>query len=137
MPNKAIQQKLLDAALRDIDELLPQLEPRAEELAQVAIQRLRERGEQEERDLREILERQRKRVVEEIAKYKEKYEQLALDLNDEDRRQLEMNMRYWPTRLQQFDRDLEHEPQRVRDFYEIRAQRVEPIGLVYLWPETN
>ena len=76
-------------------------------------------------------------MVEEIAKYKEKYEQLALDLNDEDRRQLEMNMRYWPTRLQQFDRDLEHEPQRVRDFYEIRAQRVEPIGLVYLWPETN
>lgn len=137
MPNKAIQQKLLDAALRDIDELLPQLEPRAEELAQVAIQRLRERGQQEERDLREILERQRKRVVEEIAKYKEKYEQLALDLNDEDRRQLEMNMRYWPTRLQQFDRDLEREPQRVRDFYEIRAQRVEPIGLVYLWPETN
>ena len=48
-----------------------------------------------------------------------------------------MNMRYWPTRLEQFDRDLEHEPQRVRDFYEVRAQRVEPIGLVYLWPETN
>ena len=29
------------------------------------------------------------------------------------------------------------EPARVRDFYEVRAQRVEPIGLVYLWPESN
>jgi hypothetical protein len=40
-------------------------------------------------------------------------------------------------RLEQFERDLEHEPQRIRDFYEVRARRVEPVGLVYLWPETN
>jgi hypothetical protein len=40
-------------------------------------------------------------------------------------------------RLDQFDRDLASEPQRLRDFYEVRAQRVEPVGLVYLWPETN
>ena len=37
----------------------------------------------------------------------------------------------------QFDRDLEVEPQRVRGFYEVRAKRVEPVGLVYLWPEAN
>ena len=24
-----------------------------------------------------------------------------------------------------------------RAFYEVRAKRVEPVGLVYLWPETN
>ncbi len=137
MPNETIQEKLLNTAVQDIEELLPQLEPRADELANIAIQRLRERGEREEQDLREILERQRKRVLEEIAKHEGKYEQLALGLDDEDKRQLEMNMRYWPTRLEQFDRDLEHEPQRVRDFYEVRAKRVEPIGLVYLWPETN
>ncbi len=29
------------------------------------------------------------------------------------------------------------EPQRIREFYEVRAKRVEPVGLVYLWPETN
>jgi hypothetical protein len=137
MPNETIQQKLLDTAAQDIEELLPQLKPRADELAQVAIQRLRDRGEREERDLREILERQRRRVVEEIAKYEEKYEQFALDLNDEDKRQLETNMRYWPTRRKQFDRDLEHEPVRIREFYEVQAKQVEPIGLVYLWPETN
>jgi len=46
-------------------------------------------------------------------------------------------MRAWRTRLEQFDHDLEREPQRIREFYEVRARRVEPVGLVYLWPETN
>ena len=32
---------------------------------------------------------------------------------------------------------LEHEPPRIREFYRVRATRVEPVGLVYLWPETN
>ncbi len=60
-----------------------------------------------------------------------------MDFDDEEKRQLESDMRSWRIRLEQFDRDLEHEPQRIREFYEVRAQRVEPVGLVYLWPETN
>ena len=43
----------------------------------------------------------------------------------------------WRTRLAQFDRDLETEPDRIREFYEVRARRVEPIGLAYLWPDTG
>ena len=50
---------------------------------------------------------------------------------------LQTNMRYWRTRLDQFDRDLEQEPGRIRAFYEVQAKRVEPVGLVYLWPETS
>ena len=48
-----------------------------------------------------------------------------------------MVRRHWGRRLDRFERDLEHEPARVREFYEVRARRVEPVGLVYLWPETN
>jgi len=33
--------------------------------------------------------------------------------------------------------DVLAQPQRVREFYEVRAQRIEPVGPVYLWPETN
>jgi hypothetical protein len=40
-------------------------------------------------------------------------------------------------RLKQFDHDLMTEPDRIKEFYEVRARRVEPVGLVYLWPETN
>lgn len=46
-------------------------------------------------------------------------------------------MSAWHRRLKQFDSDLEREPERIRQFYEVRARRVEPVGLIYLWPETN
>src|SRR5207253_6441099 len=138
MPGEAIQRKLLGAAARDIQDLLPQLEPRAEELAALAIEQLKKRGEREEKDLRETLERQRERVREELARHEgDQFRQLTLDFGDEEKRQLESDMRSWRSRLEQFDRDLEREPQRIREFYEVRAKRIEPVGLVYLWPETN
>lgn len=137
VPDPVVQKKLLESASNDIVELLPQLEPRAQELAEVAVRRLRERGEREEGDLWDILERQRARVIEELARHEKEFNQLTLNFGDEERRQVEANMRSWRTRLEQFDRDLEREPARVREFYEVKARRVEPVGLVYLWPETN
>ena len=137
MPGEAIQRKLLDAAPGDIDEFLPQLKPRAEELAALAVEKLRTRGERESKDLREILERQRERVREELAKHEGDFEQFTLGFDAEAKRQLESDMRSWRSRLEQFDRDLEQEPARIREFYEVRARRIEPVGLVYLWPETN
>lgn len=136
-PGREIEHKLLDSAAQDVEELLPLLEPRAAELADLAIQKLRQRGEREEKDLRETLERQRDRVREELAKSDKSFEQLTLDFNEEEKRQLESEMRSWRVRLGQFERELEREPQRIRAFYDVRAQRVEPVGLVYLWPETN
>ena len=63
--------------------------------------------------------------------------QLALEFNDDEKRQREADMASWRTRLTQFDRDLETEPARIREFYDVRAERVEPIRLVYLWPDTE
>ena len=111
--------------------------PRAEELAALAIEKLKQRGVREEKDLRETLERQRERVREELAKKEAGFEQLTLSFRDEEKRQLESDMRSWRNRLEQFEHDLESEPQRIRNFYDVRAQRIEPVGLVYLWPETN
>ena len=39
--------------------------------------------------------------------------------------------------LTQIDRGRDTEPARSRAFHEVRAQRVEPVGLVYLWPDTG
>lgn len=136
-PSPEIQRRLLAAASRDIEELLPHLEPRAEELAKTAAEKLQQRGEREARDLREILERQRSRVREELERTEPNFQQLTLGFDAEERRQLEANMSAWRVRLAQFDRDLEHEPRRIREFYDVRAKRIEPVGLVYLWPETN
>ena len=100
---------------------------------------MRERGEREAKLLNETLERQRGRVIEEIERHRWEFRQIAMDFGDDraGRRQLEANMRHWERRLAQFDADLEREPKRIRHFYEIQRTRVEPVGLVYLWPETN
>ena len=136
-PDEVVRAKLLAAAPRDIEELLPQLEPRAVEIADLATRRLSERGEREARDLEATLRRQRERIVEELDRREGQYVQITLNWDDDDRRQLQTNMRYWRTRLDQFDRDLKQEPGRIRAFYEVQAPRVEPVGLIYLWPETN
>jgi hypothetical protein len=137
MPAEAIQRKLLDAAPLDIAELLPQLEPRARDLAGLAIEKLRRRGEREAADLRATLERQRDRVREELERHSGQYTQLTFGFDDDEKRQLDADIRSWRTRLEQFDRDLAREPQRIREFYEVYATRIEPVGLVYLWPESN
>ncbi len=143
-PNEIIQHRLTAAAAQDIEDLRPQLEPRAAEHAESAKRLLAQRGEREERALRDTLERHRDQVRAELARHERDYRQLLLDFQGadarqlrEDTRQLDANMRHWHTRLDQFERDLEREPARVREFYEVRVQRVEPVGLVYLWPETN
>ena len=115
----------------------PQLDPRAEELKQRATELLADRGDREAKELHETLLKQRKRVKAELERHEAEAHQLALNLDADDRRQLQANKRAWKLRLDQFERDLKTEPQRIRDFYRVRASRVEPVGLVYLWPETG
>ncbi|WP_419944007.1 DISARM system SNF2-like helicase DrmD [Candidatus Poriferisodalis sp.] len=144
VPNEVVQRRLMEAAAQDIEELRPQLEPRAVEHAETAKRQLAERGEREERALRETLERHRDQVEAELAHHQRDYTQLLLDFQGsdarqlrEDTRQLDANIAHWRRRLDGFEQDLAREPARVREFYEVMVQRVEPIGLVYLWPETN
>ena len=139
VPTEIVQRRLLDAAPRDIDELLRHLEPRADESARAAADALRERGERESKLLHQTLERQRGRVLEEIERHRREFGQIAMDFGDDRnaRQQLEADMRHWERRLAQFDTDLEREPERIRRFYDIQRTRMEPVGLVYLWPETN
>ena len=136
-PGETIHRRLLDTAVLDIEELLPQLEERAEQAAEMAKERLRARGESEERQLRETLERQRQRVQAELAKHEGSGTQLTMQFDEDEKRQLQADITSWRARLVKFDRDLKTEPVRIREFYDVRARRVEPIGLVYLWPDTG
>ncbi|MCY4368415.1 MAG: helicase-related protein, partial [bacterium] len=136
-PDDVVRRRLLAAARLDIADLRPHLEPLAEEFAAVAEQRLAERGRREEKALRETLQRHRKQVVTQLERYEREHEQLSFGFNAAETRQLNADIRHWRRRLAQFDDDLSDEPARVRDFYEVHVKRVEPVGLVYLWPETN
>ena len=136
-PGPTIRRRLLEATPRDIAELRPQLEPRAQELAEKAVQKLGDRGEREATQLQETLARQRNRVRAELDRHEADATQLALDLDTADKRRLNAIKRAWRHRLDQFEQDMKTEPERIRDFYRVRATRVEPVGLVYLWPETG
>jgi hypothetical protein len=130
-----VQEKLRNAAARDISELLPYLEQRGKELGEGARALLAKRAEQEATAMTNILEEQKKRVSETADQYRDP--QLMLNFDSEEERQLESNKRHWDKRLHAIDKELATEPARIRSIYEVKAQRIEPIGLVYLWPITG
>ncbi|MBS1223302.1 MAG: helicase [Proteobacteria bacterium] len=132
----SIQQRLLATAANDVRDLLPQLQQRGEQLAQEAQRDLQQRGEREAKAMRAILEDQQKRLADTAVKYRAD-SQLTLDFNEEERRQLEANRRHWNKRLAALAGELDREPARIREVYAVRATRLEPVGLVYLWPVTG
>jgi superfamily II DNA or RNA helicase len=132
--------QLQQAAAGDIHELLPHLESRGAEYAADAVRKLTERGTAEARAMREILETQQKHLAETIKRISRlNTQQRLLDFGDDENElaQLDANKRYWENRLEQLREELKTEPQRIADIYKVKAQRVEPVGLVYLWPVTG
>jgi hypothetical protein len=64
--------------------------------------------------------------------------QYRLDLDlPEERRQRELDIRAWRSRLSAIGHELEEQPARILVGYQIKAQRIEPVGIVYLWPATG
>lgn len=118
-----VQQRLAQSAASDVADLAPHLNRRAAEAAEKAIALLRQRGEREAADLRAAIEQQARRVSEQLEQNRTALQQLTLDFNLEERRQMQLDQRVWAERLAAFERDLASEPQRVREFYEVRAQR--------------
>ncbi len=59
--------------------------------------------------------------------------QLTL-FRDDEAEQRRRDRPAWQRKIANLDAQLETEPKRVRDGYAIRADRVEIVGLLYLWP---
>ena len=135
-----ITQQLQACAPQDVQELLPHIQARGDAYARDAVQPLTARGEAEARAMRESLDTQQKHIAATVARHqKMDARQLSLDFgdNEDERRQLEANKRYWARRLAMLDEELRTEPHRVCAVYAVKATRIEPVGLVYLWPLTG
>lgn len=127
-----VQATLLGSVARDVEELRPILESRARELAATAIEKLTRRGEQEARDMTQILETQRKHIEATLRKHGA--QQMSFDWTEEEKRQLEHDKKHWQRRIIDIGREIESEPARIRATYQVKATRIEPVGVVYLWP---
>jgi SNF2 family DNA or RNA helicase len=134
--NETIRRQLLEAVGRDIEDLLPHLDARAREFEEDARAALSKRADAEARAMRDILDLQQTHLLSTMSAH-DKDVQLLLAFNEDERRQKEQDRRYWETRLGEVRRERESEPERIHALYEVKARRIEPIGLVYLWPVTN
>lgn len=127
--------RLGSTAQTDIADLLPHLEDRARGFAEQAKIRLRERAEAESLSMTALLERQRDRIA---AAAGSEAMQFELDLRDPvEIRQYRADRRAWRKRLDAIEKELESEPRRIAETYAVQAVRVDPLGIVYLWPRTG
>ncbi len=134
LPESAIR-NLKSGIERDVADLLPHLNERANAARERAIELLRTRGESESVDMVKILEQQRARIENELKKFGKT--QLELQFSDTERRQREADHRHWETRLNSIATELQTEPERIRKTYVVNASRIEPVGVVYLWPKSG
>jgi superfamily II DNA/RNA helicase len=129
---EATRSRLLATSARDLEDLLPALRERGEETLRRVAERLADRGRREADELRAVLLAQKARIEAERAKHADP--QLELAFADDEKRQLAADRRHQERRLAELERELTTEPDRIRRSFEVRATRLEPVGLAYLWP---
>jgi len=127
-----VRQRLTASAAQDLRELRAHLQQRQAALAKEATGVLKKRGDKEAAEMRDILQSQRKRILDTQKKKEKEVAQLALF--EDEKKQLEADKRYWLRRLDTLETELTTEPDRIRQAYVVKATRFEPVGLVYLWP---
>ena len=130
----AVETKLQAAAPLDVADLLPHLKSRAATVTEKAKAVLATRGRQEADAMRRIIEDQRKRILAKKEEAKRNEAQLTLGFDKMELQQLEEERKDWDKRLTAIGREVDQEPARILKSYEVQAHRVEPIGIVYLWP---
>jgi hypothetical protein len=150
------RRELLASASRDVGELRVQLENKARTLESTLRDELRGAGETEATRTLALLAGLKKRIEQELEK-RARDEQRARaraaelraragpalfdtgrdDASPEDervRREKAYEKRAMAKRQVEIDREILEEPDRIRRRYEVRTVRLEPAGIVYLWP---
>jgi len=135
-PSDTVIATLRQAASRDVEELATHLTRRAEVVTERAKALLDQRAEAEAEAMKKILEAQRRRILARQGELAANRQQLALLFNREEQRQLEADERHWSARLVALADEIDREPARIRETYTVKADRLEPVGLVYLWPKS-
>jgi superfamily II DNA or RNA helicase len=130
-----VLRRLAGSVRRDVDDLTPHLARRAEAAREDAEAKLKERAHRESAAMIQLLADQAKRIGETERRWDQ--DQLVLNFNDLEMRQLERDRKYRRSRLAQIEIDQKREPQRILDSYTTRAARLEPVGIAYLWPATG
>jgi len=135
-PPPNVAARIRQWAAQDATDLEVELKRRADVQKSAAIRQLIEVGETEAKSLQRLLEDQRARVAKADAEPDDLQLSFLPDVEAEAE-QRRRDRRYWKAKLERLATDIAQEPERVRRAYSVAADRLETIGLVYLWPESN
>ncbi len=134
-PNMAVA-RIQILVERDIADLSPAFERIAmDRLGKVKVE-LAKRGETEAKLLTELLDQQRKRIAKANAEF-DPNQLLLPGIAEGERRERDADRRHWQNRLERLESEFRNEPARIRASYNVHAHRLEPVGLVYLWPSSG
>jgi hypothetical protein len=153
---------LQSGAEADVSALLPQLQQEAKRAREAATELLQERGRLEAEALKSVLRNQRQRIRDTVRQRNQEIGRLdrkaakadskgtplitglaeavqipELDpasMSERERRQLASDQKHWQRRLETIEAELSSEPKRIEASYRVVTHRLEPAGLVYLWP---
>ena len=128
-----VQAKIIEAAPRIFGAMWKHIRDEAEALSHKAEEQLKTRGTEESTALRKILETQRAAIINAI----EERQQMSLFEDKRDREQFKKDQEYMGDRLVSIQLEVESEPGQIREGYKVALRRLEPVGLVSLWPETR
>jgi hypothetical protein len=132
----ALQARVVEAAPKLFNELWPYIREEADAKGHEALQKLAARGRTEADALRRILEAQKGAIDREL----ERRAQLPLDFQNWDRlqrEQYERDKKHMAERRERIDQEIETEPAQIEAVYKVARHRLEPVGLVVLWPTTR
>jgi hypothetical protein len=125
---------------KDAADLEPELRRRTAAARDAAAADLSKQGEREAEALRALIVGQRDRISRAVATPEDLQMKLFEDAEqrrEEEVAQLRRDRLHWRRKLESLEQQIETEPARLRDSYAVKADRVEIVGLLYLWPESN
>jgi hypothetical protein len=135
---KGLPRSTIDRVQAAAPELFAQLwKPIREEAdarAVQAVEQLKARGRDESDKLKRILADQRDAIERRLA------EQPKLEFAEserEQRLQLERDKKHMERRLTELAHELTSEPAQIESLYKVELHRLQPVGLVVLWPATR
>jgi hypothetical protein len=130
-----VAERLLRAAPSDFATLWPFVSGEAERREAQVREKLAARGREEGESLAQILRDQRALIQRTLEGREEVQLELELDARESDQRQRDLlHMRH---RLDEIELEIRTEPERLAAAYTVTLRRLEPVGLVYLWPGTR
>ncbi len=128
-----VSERLRASAPSDFATLWRAIEDEADAVEHEARRKLKARADVEAAALRQILEAQRSAIENAL----HGPVQLGLEFGEREKSQLAQDRKHMASRLTAIDKEIATEPDAIGKIYDVALRRLEPIGLVYLWPTTR